>query len=963
MNPPAFVLRILVFALLIQAPSVATAQYMYLDSNGDGIHTSADVLHEVGPTVVDIWLDTGHNRDGTVPSCTANPTQPLDMFAYQVVMEATDGSLTFSSFTNRLSQFGVLSPSKVDGTHLDVGAYFAPLGISLLQGRYLLGTFTVNVASGTPSLRFLSTFSWPGPPNESYTGFGSHCDGTAYPNFITFDVNWFDADGLVFAAGGGGNRTPNLTPPLNMSVLSGESATQGLTATDADGQPLTFTKVSGPSFLFVYTADVGSGTASGEIRLAPFASDVGAYTASVSASDGAASDQASLQVNVTASPGHNPALLQHPRANVIAGRVVKRFLSAADPDGGTLRFAEVTGPRYAQVNNLFGRPGGASGVLSLSPTLCDVGSATVRLSVSDGVSQIIEDVPVEVLTPTDPPGSPLHMTHSTGDNWATQVADLNGDGKLDVIGTYEDRAKVTVFLGMGNGDLAAGVSYDIGSRAYDLTVGDFDRNGTIDVAVPDVQGYVDVLLGRGDGTLLPAHPYAVGHGSEQIEAGDVNRDGILDLVSANQDDNTVSVLLGAGDGTFLTRRNSATGTGPMAIAVADFNLDGRPDLALSHLSGPPNPELSILPGLGDGTFGDPIPTPFTGFAITIVSGDWNWDGKPDLALTDIRNRSVKTLIGQGDGSFAAPTIVANMPALYGITAEDLDQDGNTDLVTGSDGIDAVLFGNGSGGFGAPVSIGAVPHTYISMGDMNHDGRPDVVSSTFGDVFVRLNTFAPATLAAEARAFVPKEQKPIFAGSDNTTEIRLEPVHSSYANEQVDLSSVTLTSEGTGSVSEIHSIVPKSVVISDTDQNGIPDIGITFARSDLLALFDRLDRTKLVTAEVRGSILDGRAFCADVQLNVKKVGHSNGVAFAPNPLNPRSKLTFSTTRMGPAKAQLFDIQGRLIRTLLDIRALDAGDHEVAFDGRGARGTTLSSGVLFYRLTSVDGTFEGRLILLK
>ena len=147
------------------------------------------------------------------------------------------------------------------------------------------------------------------------------------------------------------------------------------------------------------------------------------------------------------------------------------------------------------------------------------------------------------------------------------------------------------------------------------------------------------------------------------------------------------------------------------------------------------------------------------------------------------------------------------------------------------------------------------------------------------------------------------------------------------------------------------------------KNGIAEIGITFTRSDLEALFGRIGRTEMVTAELRGSILDGRTFCAGVALNVKNVGPPHAVVFAPNPLNPRSKLTFATTRPGSARAQLFDLQGRLVRTLLDVAVLEAGTHEVFFDGKSSRGQPVSSGVLFYRLTSTEGTFEGRIVVLK
>jgi flagellar hook assembly protein FlgD len=85
--------------------------------------------------------------------------------------------------------------------------------------------------------------------------------------------------------------------------------------------------------------------------------------------------------------------------------------------------------------------------------------------------------------------------------------------------------------------------------------------------------------------------------------------------------------------------------------------------------------------------------------------------------------------------------------------------------------------------------------------------------------------------------------------------------------------------------------------------------------------------------------------------------------APNPFNPEATLTFTTTRPGSAKVALYDVSGRLVRTLLDEHAMPAGTHDVRIEGRGSSGEPLASGIYFVRVISADGDFEKRVAILK
>src|SRR6185503_11289511 len=158
--------------------------------------------------------------------------------------------------------------------------------------------------------------------------------------------------------------------------------------------------------------------------------------------------------------------------------------------------------------------------------------------------------------------------------------------------------------------------------------------------------------------------------------------------------------------------------------------------------------------------------------------------------------------GNGDGTFDPALTLTNMPVglyPYPNAIADLNGDGNMDFVSAD--VPGVLFGDGAGGLASPVTypgsgFGGIA---IAIGDMNSDGRPDVVGVSPGTVGVFLNTFGPGTPSADARAFVRGGHKtlPSPAGAGNLY-VQVEPVAGSYTNDQLVLGSLTLHSEGTGS---------------------------------------------------------------------------------------------------------------------------------------------------------------------
>ena len=317
------------------------------------------------------------------------------------------------------------------------------------------------------------------------------------------------------------------------------------------------------------------------------------------------------------------------------------------------------------------------------------------------------------------------------------VGDFNKDGKLDIAIAGGQSAAVAVLLGNGDGTLGKETDYaTFGS--FSVITGDFNGDGNIDLAVGS--GYVggggdsvSILLGKGDGTFHSYLPVAVpGNGNDSLAAADLNRDGRLDLVvGSGSYPGGISVLLGNGDGSFAPAvfyvvPNSYSMN---SVAVADFNRDKRLDIVATDYT---DNVLWVWLGNGDGTFKNPIDYPASITAVGVVTGDFNGDGRQDIASVAgyMLSAAVTVLIGKGDGTFTNHVNHAIPPYPYDMAAGDFNGDGKPDLVVDSfnnPGSVSILLGNGKGRFTAhtDTNVGNYP-SELTTGDFNGDGKLDVV---------------------------------------------------------------------------------------------------------------------------------------------------------------------------------------------------------------------------------------------
>jgi hypothetical protein len=356
---------------------------------------------------------------------------------------------------------------------------------------------------------------------------------------------------------------------------------------------------------------------------------------------------------------------------------------------------------------------------------------------------------------------------STVTHDSVAVADLNRDGKSDlVIANYND-ASVSVFLGRGDGTFVAETRYGVKSAPTSVAIADFNGDGTPDLAVASYgSSQVSVLLGNGDGTFRTAVGYASSAASSGIQpytvaVGDFNGDGNLDLAVTNYSNiavpfaagATVSVLLGAGDGTFQRAVEFAAGSGPLSLAVADVNGDGYSDLVVANNF---SNNVSILLGAGDGTFRDALTLDAGDRPSAVVVADFNGDGIPDLAVTNSFAGTISVLLGSGNGTFSERVTYPTDPYTdpFSLAVVDFNGDGKPDLAVAmwfccdpSDpnalGTLNVLMGNGDGTFEPSLHFDRpsfIRHARsIVTADFNKDGQPDlaVVNETDISIFTNI----------------------------------------------------------------------------------------------------------------------------------------------------------------------------------------------------------------------------------
>ncbi|MDB5267643.1 MAG: hypothetical protein JWP58_683 [Hymenobacter sp.] len=341
------------------------------------------------------------------------------------------------------------------------------------------------------------------------------------------------------------------------------------------------------------------------------------------------------------------------------------------------------------------------------------------------------------------------------------VGDVNGDGLADLVTANSGTNSVSVLAGQAGGGFAPAISYATGNGGTPLSVAvaDVNGDGRLDILAGNSNNStVSVLLQQAAGGFAPVAVYSTGSGTRPaaVVVADVNGDGRPDIVTANYASSNVSILPGQAGGTFApaSAYDAGTNSQPNGLAVADVNGDGRPDIVTANYA---SSTAGVLLAQASGGFAAPLTystgagSQPAGIAVTDVNGD----GRPDLVTANLASNTVGVLLGQSAGGFA-PVVLYNSGLStnpQAVAVADVNGDRRPDIIIVSYyRLVGVLLGQAGGGFPAIVTFftgtNNTPRA-LAAADVNGDGRPDIITANQGSdtAGVLLNTGTFTTLAA------------------------------------------------------------------------------------------------------------------------------------------------------------------------------------------------------------------------
>lgn len=855
---------LLLLAAFLVVP--AHAQYMYLDTNGDGISSASDVIAVSGVTNVDVWLATDRNRDGSAATCVSGDG-PLTLAGYEIVLEAVDGTVSWGAPVSARPEFGGVTSTLVTSTRIQFGTLG---GTPIAPGLYKLATVPVTPAAGTPAIR-IPTPATPGDMTGS--SFGSNCSGTDADGMLKLGLDWFDTDGAAYA--GAANQAPVFAPPSAVTMREAERLDVPLEATDAEGDPLVFALQAGPAFAAVVTTSAGAGAAAatGTLTFTPGYADSGTFDVTVSASDAfhTVNRDVSLHVENVNRP---PVFTVVPMPMVPEGGDVEYALSVVDADHEAIAVRVVSGPTYMTLGVSNSDLGFVSAVLRFLPGYFDAGMTIATIAARDGAVEVSQDVEIMIRNVNRPPviAAPDTIAVAEGESVSFTAEAPDPDGEMVLLTASGLPDGATFVDAMSNRAEFRWVPRYDQAGEYSVTLVADDHQGEVvsrhlGISVSDVVADVALAapwamrLGEGETAEQPLHAFdadgstlsfrlrtgpayvAVG----TTDAGSGFATGFVRAAPGFQDAGVASATVEASDGVSSASRafsievidvppgiapggppfappfpTVATGQTPHTVTMADLDRDGHLDLIVAAMN---SSAVSVYLGAGDGTFGMRRDFATALRVHTVVARDLNGDGILDLSVSHPGANSVGSMLGVGDGTFGPRRDfpIGGSPVFLGVG--DFDGDGRPDYAAtnATSGELVILRGAGDGTFSVTgrYAAAAGPHGLV-VADLNRDGALDVAMANDGSRTVSIHLGRGDGTFEAARFLSVGEPHTVSAGDVDEDGI-LDLVVSNYHHGTVSI----CRGHGDGDFTEIAEIATgadaHASMVADLDADGHPDV--------------------------------------------------------------------------------------------------------------------------------------------
>ncbi|MBI3784054.1 MAG: VCBS repeat-containing protein [Deltaproteobacteria bacterium] len=340
------------------------------------------------------------------------------------------------------------------------------------------------------------------------------------------------------------------------------------------------------------------------------------------------------------------------------------------------------------------------------------------------------------------------QTLQAGDGPIAIVAhDLNGDGKLDLAVTNSNADSISVFVGASGGTFGSARVFSTGTligTPRGLALADVDADGHLDlVAVNNFSWDAAVLYGDGTAHFAPARLFVADAEPAGVVAGDLNGDGAADVVAITQGGGntpTVATLLSRGDGSLVAVENLPVDDNPSSVVCADVDDDGRADVIVGHSgtdSIPGTVRISLSQSSGGFVQAPSLQVTGKETGVGVAAGDFNGDGRLDIALVNRKPANVAVFLGGKKGGFGTMKAYDISASANAVVAGDWNRDGRTDLAVvqqggAQGGVVEILLATAAGGFGTPGSVATdVLPLGIDSGDFNKDGKLDLVVANNG----------------------------------------------------------------------------------------------------------------------------------------------------------------------------------------------------------------------------------------